>query len=257
MKQCKVFLLTILTVFLMAGSALALSFNTDRTGDVIPAGDSLQSIFDSNGIDLDAITDQTIVANWVDTDGDAHAKAVHVEGGNLSGDLYVYDPNGTSVGLLFDDAWLSLFPSFDLTTTFDIQGGQMIIQRPGELPIALDWTGDSFGFAYAKNTNIDVNGIPTELYYTEDDKNPGNNPLALTYNLNNGDELTLANGSSFTATDDDWIIAFEANSEYKDFDEGVFLIEDISPVPEPTTLALFGVGLLGIAGISRRKNSIN
>ncbi len=29
------------------------------------------------------------------------------------------------------------------------------------------------------------------------------------------------------------------------------------PVPEPTTLLLFGIGLLGIAGVSRKKKAIH
>ncbi|MCP3873037.1 MAG: PEP-CTERM sorting domain-containing protein, partial [Desulfobacteraceae bacterium] len=32
-----------------------------------------------------------------------------------------------------------------------------------------------------------------------------------------------------------------------------FLVRESSPVPEPTTVILFGIGLLGLAGVNRRK----
>lgn len=253
MRKFKVFLMVILATFLVAGSAMALPLNTGRTGPVIPAGNYLQDVFDGHLIDLNVINDQTIVANWVDTDGDGHGKAVHVENSDLAGDLYIYDPNSSSIGLLFDDDWISQYNS-DVTTTFDYQSqiGKMVITSADGVS-EFDWSGEAFGFAFATNSN------PSTYFYTEDDKN-GGDPLALTYHLKAGDSIKLANGSDFLATSDDWIVAFEANSGRSDFDEGVFLIEDIkedikpvNPVPEPTTLALLGFGLLGLAGISRRK----
>jgi hypothetical protein len=56
-----------------------------------------------------------------------------------------------------------------------------------------------------------------------------------------------------TATDT-FAIAFEdlANGD-NDYNDMVVRIESITPVPEPGTLALFGTGLIGIAGLVRRK----
>ncbi len=34
---------------------------------------------------------------------------------------------------------------------------------------------------------------------------------------------------------------------------GTYLVYDASPVPEPATMMLFGIGLLGLAGVSRKK----
>jgi hypothetical protein len=56
----------------------------------------------------------------------------------------------------------------------------------------------------------------------------------------------------FTAEDDDWILAFNTTSTDGGYTDAVVLIEDVSLIPEPSIIALLGLGLVGM-GVARRK----
>ena len=73
-------------------------------------------------------------------------------------------------------------------------------------------------------------------YYSLDDLNP------------NGEAKIL----SYTDGSTNWGFAFETDS-YNDYNEGFIYTESITPVPEPGTIALLGLGAIGFAVMRRRR----
>ena len=79
-----------------------------------------------------------------------------------------------------------------------------------------------------------------------------------------GDKFSrLNNGAYATWSPNEYILAWEDldsrnNDPYTydgDFADFVVMVESVEPVPEPATMLLFGAGLIGLAGMARRKNA--
>lgn len=216
---------------LTAGTAFSLPIN-DRGGDITFSSGSLQSTLDNftSPDRINAITDQSSVANW--TLGDLNASRAWLvspaAATTANSRFGIYSvKTGAEYDLLYNGLAKSNWFEIDSSGTLDIAGD-------------VDPTfGTAFGFYFQKQ------GFNT--VYTEDDMN-GTKVHSLVYTVTGSTDLGNAVGG------DDWIMAFRS-SESGDFTEGVYLVKDLNPVPEPGTMMLFGAGFLGLAIYSKRRKN--
>lgn len=261
-----------LTKTLLAATLIATSASVSATV-VLPGNEtSLQEVFNnitvggnsSVNVDTDQSSQDQV---WTNTDSGVSPALFVIEiAGNASTNTFgIYDENSTG-------SYIELFSGADTSgdqATFSIlDDGSVLVNHATALSNGYDTaaviasltagdlqydTGINFStgnFGFYLGTGA---GTPT-FYSIEDDNQNGEDQMVAYQGQ--GDDIVV-DGQTTTWTNGGWILAFEdiaySNSD-KDFNDLVVFVESTQPVSEPGTVALFGLGLVGL-GMARRKQN--
>lgn len=231
-----------LATALLATSANAAIHNTRPVSvGSAPAGEqSLQTIM-NNMLDPDTINvanNQNTAAIWSHSEVDTDAYFVTSYAGH-QGELGVYSyANPSKTAILMNN------PSTNAKAGFEILAGDLYVNNT----LTVSGFGNLFGFFWHDTSDDSYS-------FTEDSQN-GETALALSYLVSAGTKVTFGSRTSYAKGNDDWILAFEDNETSgsdRDFNDAVFYIEDME-VSAPATLALMGLGLLGMGMRARRRS---
>jgi hypothetical protein len=200
----------------------------------------------------DSVGAQEQVAYWTPVDSSFAARILIEIAGNASTNrLGIFNASGQRIVIFGGGATSGAAAS----VTFNPDGSVEVTgSGAGVNSVNVAGFGNVFGFYLA---NPSKGQGP---YYTDDTLNSGGDPQALIFRGSDETPVRVrVPGAGIRRLGaDDWIIAFEdldyaARGTDRDFNDFVFVAENLRAVPEPATMALLGLGAAGAMGFRRRR----